>query len=73
VVPAAFTTLTDTVPVVMPRKEKPLNPGDRVCVPSVVLPLVTIADKPVWPLATRMPACEKCESLGESKKIGGIP
>lgn len=25
--PAEFTTLTDTVPVVMPRNEKPLKPG----------------------------------------------
>jgi hypothetical protein len=27
VVPAEFTTFTDTVPVVIPRNEKPLKPG----------------------------------------------
>ena len=30
VAPAEFTTSTETVPVVIPRKEKPLNPGDSV-------------------------------------------
>jgi len=56
VAPAEFTTFTDTVPVVMPRNEKPLKPGLRDWVPRVVLPLVTIAERPVWPAATRIPA-----------------
>lgn len=54
--PAEFTTSTEIVPVVMPKNEKPLNPGDKVWVPKVVEPLVTMASKPVCPAATRIPA-----------------
>ena len=56
VVPAELMTSTETEPVVMPRNEKPLNPGDNVCVPKVVVPLVTMAFRPVCPAATRIPA-----------------
>jgi len=71
VVPAEFTTFTDTLPVVMPRNEKPLKPGVKFCVPRVVLPLVTTAFNPVWPAATRMPACGEvrmCKILTKKRK-----
>jgi hypothetical protein len=43
VAPAELITCTDTVPVVIPKNEKPLKPGTNDCVPSVVLPLFTTA------------------------------
>lgn len=65
VVPAEFTTVTETVPVVMPKNEKPLNPEDNVWVPKVVEPLVTIAFRPVCPAATRIPACQELDSFSD--------
>jgi hypothetical protein len=47
VVPAELIACTDTVPVVIPKNEKPLKPGTNGCVPSVVLPLVNTALRPV--------------------------
>jgi len=47
VVPAELITCTNAVPVVIPKNEKVLKPGTKDCLPSVVLPLVTTALRPV--------------------------